>query len=167
MIAPLRRIGQFLVILLLFWSVAAFANWPVYRTTPAGTAVIVLTFVHGAERKTVCRKLSPAEIAKLPQNMRKAQDCPRERLPVYAELDLSGSPLYRASLPPTGIAGDGPSRVYKRFIVQAGAYEITARMRDTARTEGFDHQRTQTVALSPDQMFVVDFRSETGEFVFR
>ena len=167
MIAYARLIGQFAVIVLLFSAVAAFANWPVYRQVPEGSAIIVLTFVHGADRKAECRKLSAEEIAKLPPNMRKLQDCPRGRRPIYVELDLSGRSLFQASLPPTGIAGDGHSRVYQRFVVPAGRYEIAARMRDTPRTEGFDHQRDESVTLVSDQMFVVDFRSESGEFVFR
>jgi hypothetical protein len=167
MIAYARLIGQFAVILILFSAVAAFANRPVYRQVPEGSAIIVLTFVHGADRKAECRRLSPEEIAKLPPNMRKVQDCPRGRRPIYVELELSGRDLFRASLPPTGIAGDGPSRVYQRFVVPAGRYEIAARMRDTPRTDGFDHQRTETVTLSPGQLFVVDFRSERGEFVYR
>lgn len=167
MIAHLRTIGQFAVILLLFSAVAAFANWPIYRQIPQGSAVIVVTFVHGADRKAECRRLSAEEIAKLPPNMRKVQDCPRGRRPIYVELDLSGRDLLRATLPPTGIAGDGHSRIYRRFVVPAGQYEVAARMRDTPRTEGFDHQRKETVTLAPDQMFVVDFRAESGGFIFR
>lgn len=167
MIAYVRLIGQFAVILLLFSAVAAFANWPIYRQVPEGHAVIVLTFVHGADRKAECRTRSAEEIAKLPPNMRRVQDCPRGRRPIYVELDLSGNSLIRATLPPTGIAGDGHSRVYRRFVVPAGQYEIAARMRDTPRTEGFDHERKESVTLASDQMFVVDFRSESGGFVFR
>jgi hypothetical protein len=163
----IRRALQLTVILLLFAAVAAFANWPVYRQIPRGSAIVLLSFVHGADRKAECRRLAPEEIARLPPNMRKVQDCPRGRRPVYVELDLSGRRLFAAALPPTGIAGDGPSRVYQRFVVPAGSYEISARMRDTPRTEGFDHQRAETVALAPEQMFVVDFRSESGAFVFR
>jgi hypothetical protein len=161
----LRLIGQFVVILLLFSAVAAFANWPIYRQIPEGSAIVVLTFIHGADRE--CRQRSPEELAKMPPNMRRALDCPRRRRPVYVELDLAGRNIFRATLPPTGIAGDGHSRVYQRFVVPAGRYEIAVRMRDTPRTEGFDHQRKETVTLERDQMFVVDFRSETGEFVFR
>jgi hypothetical protein len=165
--AYLRMIGQFAVILLLFSAVAAFANWPVYRQVPEGSAILVLTFVHGADRKAECRRLAPEEIAKLPPNMRKVQDCPRARRPIYVELDLSGRDLFRATLAPTGIAGDGPSRVFRRFVVPAGRYEVAVRMRDTPRTEGFDHQRKGAISLAPDQMFVIDFRSENGEFIFR
>jgi hypothetical protein len=163
----LRIAGQFIVILALFVAVAAFSDWPVYRQTPRGSAVVVLTFVHGAERKSECRRLTTEEIQKLPPNMRRVQECPRGRRPVYVELDLAGKTIFQASLPPTGIAGDGPSKVYERFVVPAGSYDIAARMRDTPRTDGFDHERRATVTLTADQLFVIDFRTESGEFLFR
>jgi hypothetical protein len=99
--------------------------------------------------------------------MRRVQDCPRARRPIYVELDVDGRNIYSASLPPTGIAGDGPSRVYRRFVLPARAYDVAVRMRDTARTEGFDHERRGSVELSPDQMFVIDYQSESGSFMFR
>jgi hypothetical protein len=163
----LRTIGQFAVILLLFSGVAALASRPVYRQIPADSAVVVLTLVHGADRKAECRRLSAEEIARLPANMRRVQDCPRGRRPIHVELDLAGRNLFSATLPPSGIAGDGPSRVYRRFVVPAGSYEIAARMRDTPRQEGFDHLRRETVTLAAEQVFVIDFRSESGGFIFR
>ena len=138
-----------------------------YRQTPRGSAVVMLTFVHGADRKAECRRLTAEEIQKLPPNMRRVQECPRGRRPVYVELDLAGRTVFQASLPPTGIAGDGPSKVYERFVVPAGSYDIAARMRDTPRTDGFDHERRAIVTLTADQLFVIDFRTESGEFVFR
>ena len=82
--------------------------------------MMMLTFVHGADRKGECRRLSPEEIAKLPPNMRRVQDCPRVRRPLYVELDIDGRKIYSGNLPPTGIAGEGPSRVYQRFVMPAG-----------------------------------------------
>jgi hypothetical protein len=163
----LRICGQFVVVAVLFASVAVFADWPVYRQTPRGSAVAILTFVHGADRRAECRRLTPEEIAKLPPNMRRAQDCPRGRRPVYVELDIGDQVAYRASLAPTGIAGDGPSRAYQRFVLPVGQYDLAVRMRDTARTEGFDYEREEKITLGPDQMFVIDFRSEPAGFVLR
>jgi len=163
----LRMAGQFVVIAALFAAVAAFSDWPTYRQIPRGSAIIMLTFVHGADRKAECRRLTPQEIAKLPPNMRRVEDCPRGRRPIYVELDLNKQTIFSKSLPPTGLAGDGPSRVYQRFVVPAGKYDIAVRMRDTPRTDGFDHSGEQAVTLIPDQMFVIDFRAERGAFVFR
>jgi hypothetical protein len=163
----LRHAAQFALIVALFAAVAAFSNWPAYRTIPPEHAVVMLSFVHGADRQAECRRLSPAEIAKLPPNMRRVQDCPRGRRPLYVELDIGGENAFRASLPPTGIAGDGPSKVYQRFVVPAGDHKIAVRMRDTPRAEGFDHAREAKVTLAADQMLVIDFKPESGEFVFR
>jgi hypothetical protein len=167
MIRVLRHAVQFVLIAGLFAAVAGVSNWPIYRSISEGHAVVMLSFVHGADRQAECRRLSPTEIAKLPPNMRKVQDCPRGRRPIYVELDLGGQTAFRASLPPTGIAGDGPSKVYQRFILPVGEYDIAVRMRDSARSEGFDHARNARVALAADQMFVIDFRPQSGEFVFR
>ena len=167
MTGPLRIVGQFVVVAALFAGVVALADWPVYRATPAGSAVVVFTFVHGADRRAQCRRRTPEELAKLPLNMRKVEDCPRGRQPVDVELDVDGRNLYRASLPPAGIAGDGPSRVYQRFVLPAGQHDIAVRMRDTPRTDGFDHVRAEKVGLAADQMLVIDFRAESGGFVFR
>jgi hypothetical protein len=167
MIRALRRLGQFVVIAALFAGVAWLSDRPTYRQIPEGTGVMMLSFVHSADRRGECRRLSPEEIAKLPPNMRRVQDCPRVRRPIYVELDLDGRNVYRASLPPTGIAGDGPSRVYQRFVLPARKYDIAVRMRDTARAEGFDHERHDKIDFAPDQLFVIDYRPESGEFIFR
>lgn len=167
MIHPVRLLGQFAALGAVFLGVAALADWPRYRPIPQGDGVVMLSFVHGADRRAQCRRLSPEEIAKLPPNMRKLQDCPRGRPPLYVELDIGDRPLYRAALPPTGIAGDGPSRVYQRFTVPAGEFELAVRMRDTTRTSGFDYEAIQHVSLAPAQLFVVDFSSDNKQFVFR
>ena len=164
---PLRLVGQFAVIAALFAAAAWLSDHPTYRQIPEGSAVMMLTFVHGADRRGECRRLSPEEIAKLPPNMRRVQDCPRVRRPIYVELDVDGRSVYRATLPPTGIAGDGPSRVYQRFVMPARKYDIAVRMRDTARTEGFDHERHDMIDFAPNQLFVIDYRPESGEFIFR
>jgi hypothetical protein len=144
-----------------------FADSPAYVHHPPGHALINLSFSHGAGRKGECRRLSAEEIARLAPNMRRPTQCPRERLPVHVELALDGNLLYRGTLPPTGLSGDGPSRVYERFPVAPGAHRIDVRLRDTARAEGFDHERTEIVELKPGQNFVVDFRPDAGGFIFR
>ena len=164
---PLHLAGQFAVIVVLFAGVAALSDSPTYRQIPGDSGVVLLTFVHGADRKADCRRLAAEEIAKLPPNMRKVEDCPRVRRPIHVELDVDSRNIYQANLPPTGIAGDGPSRVYQRFVLPAGKHDVAVRMRDTSRTEGFDHERRDSVELSPDQMFVIDYRPESGSFVFR
>lgn len=167
MMRGLRLAGQFVIIVALFAGVAWLSDRPVYRQIPENSGIMMLTFVHGADRKGECRRLTPEEIAKLPPNMRRVQDCPRVRRSIYVELDIDGRRIYAADLKPTGIAGDGPSRVYQRFVMPAGKYDVAVRMRDTARADGFDHERRGIVDFAPSQVFVIDYRPESGEFIFR
>jgi hypothetical protein len=162
-----RGAGQFLLMTALAALAAAFSDWPAYRQIPADAAVVKLSFTHGADRSAECRRRTAEELAKLPPNMRRPMDCPRERRAVDTELSLDGRTIYAASLRPSGLSRDGPSQVYKRFSVPAGEHTIVARLRDTPRPEGFDYERTLTVMLQPGQSLAIDFRPELGGFVFR
>lgn len=159
--------GRFAVLVAVAALTAALADRPAYRQIPENTAVVKLSFSHGADRSAECRRRTPEELAKLPPNMRRPMDCPRGRRPVDVELTMDGRTLYAASLPPSGLSGDGPSRVYKRFVAPAGEHVIVARLRDTPRREGFDHERTAKLTLEPGQSLGIDFRPELGGFVFR
>jgi hypothetical protein len=144
-----------------------FASAPSYQHFPRDMAQIKLSFAHGGERVGECRRLTPEELAKLAPNMRKPVVCPRERVPVFVELELDEEILYRDSLSPPGLFGDGPSRAYQRFAVAPGPHRLTARMRDSGRSEGFDYEREADVDLIPGQNFSIDLRAETEGFIFR
>lgn len=167
MIEGVRTVAQIGVVAALTAGVALLSDWPRYHQIPPESAVIKLSFTHGASRETECRRRSAEELARLPPNMRKPLDCPRTRGQVYVELDLDGQRIYQASLPPSGIWGDGPSRVYQRFVVPVGPHALAVRMRDTPREEGFDHARSAAIVLAPADNFVVDFGAEASGFVFR
>lgn len=166
MLRPLQILGQGIVYLVIALLFGLFSDWPRFTYFPEDRAQIMLSFAHGAQRKGECRKLTQDEINELAPNMRRLEVCPRERLPVVVELLLNDKPLFREALPPSGLSGDGPSQVHKQFVVAPGAHELTVRLRDTARAEGFDYERSETVVLRAQQNFVIDFRADTGGFVF-
>lgn len=146
--------------------VGYFSVSPSYNYMDRDQALIKLNFSHPGQRRVECRRLSPQEIAELPPNMRRSLDCSRERLPVLVELELDGKLLLRESLRPAGIAKDGASSVYQRFVIQAGPHTLLARLRDSAREQGFDYEHEAAIDLAPGQNFVVDFRAQSGGFVF-
>jgi hypothetical protein len=166
MARPLAYVGQGAAYLMLALGIGYLSDRPAYTHFPRDMALIKLSFAHGAQKEE-CRRRSAEELAKLAPNMRKPTACSRERLPVAVELLLDGEPLYQAILPPTGLAGDGPSRTYQRFAVPPGRHELSARLRDSDRAEGFDYERTAAVELAPGQSVAIDFRPEMGGFVFR
>lgn len=166
MLRFLAYLGQAVVYGLIALCLGAFASFPSFRYFPEDRAQLVLSFAHNGQHKGKCRKPTAEEIAETAANMRRAELCPRERHPIFVELRLSGETLYSASVPPTGLAGDGASQVYQRFEVAPGRHEFQVRLRETGMDEGFDFTREAEIALAPGQNFVVDFRSEMGGFFF-
>jgi len=162
----LRWSGQIVIYALFAGLIVFFSSRPSYNYFPAEQALVKLSFAHGAKQKGECRKRTREELQKLAPNMRKPMLCPRERLPVYVELLVDGKVIYQASLPPTGLSRDGPSRVYERLVISAGRHDLTARLRDTARDTGFDYERTEHLDLKPGHSLAIDFRADIGGFVF-
>ena len=159
--------GQFAILAGVTGVAALLSDWPAYQSIPRDAAVVKLSFTHAPDRSAECRRRTPEELAKLPPNMRRPLDCPRERRPVATELSIDGRIVFSAELRPTGLSRDGPSQVYRRFTVPAGEHTITARLRDTPRPAGYDYERTASVALRAGQSLAIDFRPDLGGFVFR
>jgi hypothetical protein len=167
MIRPLPLLGQAAAYILFAAFLGIFSVAPSTTYLEADLAVIKLSFSHASDRIGPCRRLSPEEIAALPPNMRRSEDCPRARLALLVELELDDEIAIRRLLPPIGLRRDGASSVFQRFQVAAGKHRIVARLRDSARSEGFDYEGEVEVELAPGQNFVIDFRAESGGFIFK
>lgn len=159
-------IGQVIAYSLFALVVGYFATRPAYTHLGPGKAVIKLSFNHAGAHVEECRQLTQEELNLLPPNMRRPMDCPRERLPLLVEVELDGELIYRDELPPSGLASDGSSSAYKKFPVDAGQHHLVTRLRDSRRTDGFDHEKSADITLTPQQNFVIDFRPELGGFLF-
>jgi quinol-cytochrome oxidoreductase complex cytochrome b subunit/coenzyme F420-reducing hydrogenase delta subunit len=147
--------------------VGLFSVWPRYRMIGEEQAIVSLTFTHAGQRLEACRKLSQKEMQELPPNMRKPEECPRERHPVEVTFTVDGEPGYQASRPPSGIWSDGESSVYQRIEMEAGEHSLFIAMRDSGRKEGFDFQLQQKVDIAPGQHIVVEFNQSQQQFVIR
>lgn len=162
----LRYAGQTLAYALFVGVIGYFATRPAYTHLDPDMAVIKLSFSHAGAHREECRRLSQEELNALPPNMRRPTDCPRARVALLVELELDGAQIYRKTLPPSGLAGDGASTAYKKFPVTAGRHRLVARLRDSRRSEGYDYQKTADITLKPQQNLVIDFRPELGGFLF-
>lgn len=144
-----------------------FATLPPYQYGNAGLASVKVSLSHAADRVAPCVPLTQEEIAELAANMRRTETCERERLPLIFELDIDGETTLNLQAEPSGLWNDGPASIYERFEVSPGKHTVTARLRDTARTEGWDYAREETVELRPGLYFTITFKPETGGFNFR
>ena len=163
----LVRIGaQLLLYVPLMALIGYFSTQPRFSILGEDEALVRLSFIHAAERKAPCRTRSAEELAKLPPNMRAAQDCPRERAPVRIELEVDGTVVLRREVPPSGLKNDGNATVYHRLPVPAGKHRVVARLSDRASGE-FNYRKEETVELAPGGVLLIDFVAAKGGFVFR
>lgn len=145
---------------------AVFSRWPAFDVVRPDEALVRLSIAHAAERRHPCRPRTAEELAKLPPNMRAAEECPRERAPVKIEFEVDGKLVYAAEVAPAGVQKDGLATLYHRLVVPAGEHRVVVRMRD--RAEGpFNHVRDEKLALAPGDALVVDFNASRGGLEFR
>lgn len=157
--------GQFVIYLGTALLLGYFSNTPSYTHFPPDKAALRINIVHSASHREACRQLSAEEIANLAPNMRRPQICERARLPVRIEMTLDGELMVAAELPPTGLSGDGPSKLDRRFVLAPGNYRLELRMRDSARESGYDYELVREITLGPRDNLVIDFRPEAGGFI--
>jgi hypothetical protein len=162
----LRIAAQLLLYVPLMALIGYFSTQPRFSVLAPDEALVRLSFIHAAERREPCRTRSAEELAKLPPNMRAAQDCPRERAPVIVELEVDGQVVLRREVQPAGLKRDGNATLYHRLPIPAGKHRVVARLRDRAG-EGFNFQKDETLELAPGQALLIDFVATKGGFVFR
>ena len=147
--------------------VGVLSVWPPYELVEEDRAIISLVFSHAGDRIKECRFLSQDELNKLPPNMRKPSDCPRERHPVRVELQSDGRTLYQDTLLPSGIWADGKASIYQRIEVPAGRHELFVGMNDSGGSSDFDSTNSATVDMRPGRNLVIQFDEETEQFLIR
>jgi len=163
---PLRFLLQAFNYSLFMAMVWYFASAPAVRLIGEDESKITIAFAHAGQLREPCRMLSQEELNKLAPNMRKLDDCPRERSPVTIQAKLDGEIIYDVSLPPPGLFGDGGVDVFYSAKIPAGEHHLRLKMNDSVRIEGFNHHFEQTVNIEPKQILLVSFESKHG-FVLR
>lgn len=159
---PLRFLLQainYSVFMGLIWY---FASSPSVRLIADDEARITIAFAHAGELREPCRMLSQEELNQLAPNMRKIDDCARERSPVTIEAMLDGEPFYNALLKPTGLFEDGGVDVFYSAKIPAGTHRLSLQMNDSVRVEGFNHSFERQVNIDPAQILLVGFDSNKG-----
>jgi hypothetical protein len=159
---PLRFLLQAFNYSLFMGLVWFFSNSPSVSLIGEDEARITIAFAHAGQLREPCRMLSQEELNKLAPNMRKLDDCPRERSPVTIEAELDGKSFYSASLSPPGLFGDGGVDVFYSAKIPAGEHQLDLKMNDSVRIEGFNHQFARLVTVEPAQILLIAFDSKSG-----
>jgi len=163
----MNRLVQFLLYSVFAVVVGYFSLSPGYRYGSPELASVRLSLSHAADRVEECVKLTPQQINDRALAGDPLNECARERLPLTVELDIDGARVLQVTATPSGLWNDGPSSVYERLDVEPGTHTMTVRLRDSARADGWDYEKSESVTLEPGRYFTITFRAETGGFTFR
>ena len=153
----MRWPGQALAYAVFGFVIACFSAWPEFRMLTDSEAIVSLSFTHAAERVQECRRLSQEELSSLPPNMRKPDDCPRERHDTRVELQIDGHLLFAETAEPSGLWNDGKASIYRRLTIAAGEHEIHVRMSDSGNETDFDFEMQRTLQIEPGQNLLISF----------
>jgi ferredoxin/coenzyme F420-reducing hydrogenase delta subunit len=164
----IRRMPLVVAILALFCVlVGALSVWPRFQLIDQGMAMVSLSFSHAGPRVGECRQLTQEELNKLPPNMRKPSDCPRERRSIHVEFRIGENTLYKATRRPTGLWKDGSANVYRRLQVEAGTQNLFIGMNESGSMDSFDFSLSEKIELKPGDHLVVEFDESVQSFVFK
>ena len=157
---------QALIYILFCAPLYYYSNSPTHYYLEINQAEVKLAFKHAAKRKEKCRKRTRKELAKLAPNMRRAQECTRERSLLLVELLLDGNLLAKKSFTPPGLHNDGSAYVYAKFPVPIGSHHLSIRMRDSNRDEGFDYTEEKQFTFKSGASLVIGFDGAAKHFIF-
>ena len=162
-----RLLGQAIAYSVFIAVLGTFSVWPGYRLLDEQEAIVSLTFSHAAERVGECRRLTQEELNALPPNMRKPDDCPRERHPIYVELRIDEMLVYSETALPSGLWSDGKANIYRRINVDAGEHRLFVGMNQSGSDTGFDFEFHQDVSILPEHNLVITFDDRQQTFLVK
>jgi len=162
-----RYVGQGLLYALFALVVGLFSSWPTFRLLGDNEGLLRLSFQHPGQPVAECRQRTPEELAKMPPQMRTAQDCARERSAVVVRIELDGRVVVDESFPPGGLSRDGASAGYRRLPLPVGTHQLRVLFSDDARKREQPFEKRADVKVTPGQIVLIDFNPEQGGVVIR
>jgi len=157
----MNRIVHWAGLILAFGVFAAAVGYgshsPDHVLRAADQALVKLSISHRGELRYECRRRTPEELEELPPNMRKVEDCPRERRPLHIRLHMDNRILIDQQVQPTGMAKDGTAYLYRRLPIPAGTHTFTLSVLDSGEPDTEPDRRTEEFDLAPGQVLVVEY----------
>lgn len=163
----MKIVGQLIAYAVFMVVVGWLSVQPQLRLLGDEEAMVSLSFSHAARRVGECKRLSQEELLALPPNMRKPDECPRERHLLQVVLVMDERTLYEATLAPTGLWSDGKATAYHRIRVPVGEHDFSVRMNDSGVEGQNDFEYSTTISLRPGQNLVVFFDPAIQQFRFQ
>ncbi len=155
------QVFNYAVFMALVWF---FSIYPSYQQLDEDQALLTFTMSHIGKHVTECKKVSYEELMKLPPNMRKPTDCPRERSAVNMELTLDDEVIFKNIAYPLGLYKDQGIDIYENIKIPVGSHRIKVWMNDDVKVDGPTHILEEDVEITYQQHLVVQFNSAGNSF---
>ena len=123
---------------------------------------LVVSFKHPGQLSENCRKVSAAELAKMPVHMRREEVCERARSAVRLRVMVDGAQSVEVTVPPSGIWSDGNSVAVERISVRPGEHSVEVAIGDSADPDEWRYLDRRTLEFSEDARRVVVFDRVAG-----
>ncbi len=162
----IQIIGQIVLYGLFMAVVGYLSTSPSYNHMATDTSLIKISLAHTSEPNGECVKQTPEQLAKLPPNMQMPVVCPRERSPIFLELELDGEVVHSETIMPSGLHRDAAGYTYQKIKVPSGRHRLGVKMRDSVDSDEFDYIAEEDIDMSPAEIVVVDFDAKHGKFIF-
>lgn len=166
-------IGGGVLALGMTWALGWLSQVP-YDAASDVESLVRLAWRTRGTRVDACRRLTDAELERLPIHMRQEEVCERRTLPYRLVVVLDGRTVVDEAVYPSGARADRPLYVYREFPMRPGRHDVevtftrTPVPQDTAR--GVEGERDATaparltlreqVLLGPDQIVLVTYDPE-------
>ncbi|MCF6224698.1 MAG: hypothetical protein L3J22_00115 [Xanthomonadales bacterium] len=142
-----------------------FSSEPAFQHMPADKALVVVAFKHAGLPVEACRKMTQQELDLLSPNMRKVNDCTRQRSPIHLQLFMDGDILFDKIETPPGIYADGSVNIYYSRKVATGKHDFVIKIKDSVRADSYTYMHQHEQVLDTAQILVISFTRDKG-FVF-
>jgi hypothetical protein len=156
------------------WVLAALATLAVvglsrvpYAEERAGGGEVRLAWRWKSERVRLCRKLAPAEVAKLPAHMRRTEDCQRSLRPWRLEASVDGAAAADDTIRARGAESDRPLFVFRRVSVAPGSHAVRVRFSPVGEGGPPPVGLDTVVTVAPRRVVLVTMDEDTGRLVLR
>jgi len=120
-----------------------------------------------SERVRQCRKLSPAEVAKLPAHMRRAEDCQRGLRPWRLVVAVDGGAASDDTIRARGAESDRPLFVFRRLPLAPGSHAVRVRFSPVGEGGPAAVGLDTVVGIAARRVVLVTMAEDTSRLVFR
>jgi coenzyme F420-reducing hydrogenase delta subunit/ferredoxin len=151
-ITGLNQARAFALLLVVFFVIALAADIP-FRAFQPNEAMLQVGLRHSTQFVQQ-QKLSPQELAELPQHLQLEQVQGTGRFPLHLVIEMDGNTLLDQVYQPQGVRNDGTTFVLEKIEIEPGPHTLQVNVDDGGQNE-FRTVIEETIEVGPGQVIVV------------